>query len=235
LPSSQNSTNEVNKKDRNRFPRKHVLGITALAILIVGTVIFNVYVVGRFFPTQTATLPPLTSYVTSASGSSSTIIQLRQILVLGNAPDNLSDVPHYCDYFIGCAYHWHVHLDIFVNSASYIPVPANLGHINNSTSNLYAIHAHDYSGIVHLECCSPSANQVFTLGQIFEVWGYPNFDSNDCLNYSNQAVSVYVDGNLWSSGPIASIPLKNHLEIAVVIGSAPPPPIPSTYAFPPGY
>ncbi len=155
---------------------------------------------------------------------------------------SLSGIPYYCDGQPGCTifYHWHIHLDIYVGNSSYVFMPADLGHIDNT--NLFAIHTHDNTGIIHLECCSspstnpgaPGTNQTFTLGDIFIVWGYPQFDSTHCLTYSGQNVSVYVNGVRWTgSTPISQIPLKNHEEIAVVIGNSHPP-IPSSYSFPTG-
>ena len=165
--------------------------------------------------------------------ATTTVSALAPISIPASTVQSLPDVPYYCDGQPGCTtiYHWHVHLDIYVDNTSYVLLPLDLGHIG--TVNLFAIHAHDSSGVVHLECCNPSQNQSFTLGEVFEVWGYPTFDSTHCLTYSGQNVSVYVNGVRWTSSPIASIRLSNHMEIAVVIGNVHPP-IPSSYTFPAG-
>jgi hypothetical protein len=168
---------------------------------------------------------------------------MTQILIGANTPGSLTNIPHYClavNASTPCNYHWHVHLDILVNQTNYVVIPNLLGHIDNSTYNLYAIHTHDYSGIIHLECCSPPGNVTFTLGDVFAVWGYPVFDSADCLNYHNQPVLVYVGGHLWntsSSGEISNVPLLEHEEIAITIGTNPVPPreVPSQYDFPSGF
>ena len=155
------------------------------------------------------------------------------ITIPANTPPSLSDVPGFCDQPSGCNYHWHVHLDIFVRNVSQVVVPADLGHIGST--NLYAIHTHDASGIIHLECCNPaSENKTFTLGELFEVWGYPTFDSTHCLNYSGLPVATYVNGTLWQKGSIANIPLTQHDEIAIVIGTPGPTTIPRSYSFPSG-
>lgn len=156
-------------------------------------------------------------------GKVSNEVGLQTLTVPTNTPSTLSDVPYFCDNPAGgCAYHWHVHVDIFVNGVP-LTIPGDLGHVGNT---LYAIHAHDTTGIIHLET---PVNQAFKLGQFFEVWGYPNFDSNDALVYHNQPVTIYVNGEAWT-GNVANVPLEQHEEVAIVIGT-PPGNIPSTYQF----
>jgi hypothetical protein len=174
------------------------------------------------------------SALISTSDSTDVSSNLSQIIIAANTPVSLYNIPHYCGTPQTCGeYHWHLHLDIFVNNTAYVVIPSNLGHINNSEYNLYAIHTHDYSGIIHIECCTPKVNQTFTLGQIFEIWGYPILDNLDCLTYHGVPVSVYVDGR-QVQGDFASIPLTNHLEVVILIGSSHPT-IPSNYTFPNGF
>ncbi len=155
------------------------------------------------------------------------------ITVPTNTPQSLGDVPGFCDQPSGCNYHWHAHLDIYLRNTSSIVVPADLGHIGST--NLFAIHTHDATGVIHLECCNPtSVNKTFTLGELFEVWGYPTFDSTHILNYSGLPVVAYVNGTLWQKSSISDIPLTNHVEIAIVIGSPAPTTIPKSYSFPAG-
>jgi hypothetical protein len=227
---------EGNAPEGWHLPRKYLFSITILALIIVGMVFFNIYVVGQMRRgAQTPfTQNPTPGTVVTTSRTSTTALSLNQILVPANTPDSLSDVPHYCYAPQGCVYHWHIHLDIYVNSSSYIVIPNNLGHIHNQEYDLYVIHTHDYSGIIHIECCTPYENKTFTLGQLFEVWGYPNFNQENCLTYSGQPVAVYVNGALWTNGSIASVPLTNHEEIAITIGITHPP-IPTSYSFPPGF
>jgi hypothetical protein len=168
---------------------------------------------------------------------------MNQIMIGANTPSTLTNIPHYClavNVSTACNYHWHIHLDILVNQSSYVVIPNLLGHIDNSTYNLSAIHTHDYSGIIHIECCSPSQNVTFYLGDVFAVWGYPVFDSTDCLTYHGQPVSVYIDGHIWntsSSGAISNVPILEHEEIAITIGTNPVPAsqVPSEYNFPQGF
>jgi hypothetical protein len=166
---------------------------------------------------------------------------MSQIFIAADTPDNLtSTIPHFCDATnTTCDYHWHVHLDILVNRTSYVLIPSLLGHINNSQYDLYAIHTHDYSGIIHIECCIPHENVTFTLGDLFDEWGYPLFDSSDCLIFHNQPVSVYVDGEMRTddSTPISGIKLEQHEEIAILIGTntLSPSQVPAVYDFPAGF
>jgi hypothetical protein len=146
--------------------------------------------------------------------------QAQENTIAFNPPSSLSDVPTLTGSSL--ALHFHVHLDIYVNgSHETIPVTWGVG------NHYYAIHTHDTSGVIHIE--SPISRN-FTLGEIFEVFGYPTFDATHCLNYSNVPVKVYVDGKQNSS--YANITLTSHQEIAVLIGSKQPSAIPSSYNFP---
>lgn len=198
------------------IPWTYIIPLIILIVVIGGLVFYNAYAGS----TTTNSLTPIpVSAVTTVS--------------------SLQGIPYYCDGAPSCTtfYHWHVHIDIYVGNTAYVYFPSDLGHIG--TTNLFAIHTHDSSGIIHVECCSvnsenpnqPAVNQSFTLGQVFEVWGYPQFDSTHCLTYSGQNISVYVNGAKWTSGPISQIPLTNHEEIAIVIGNSHQP-IPSSYSFP---
>ena len=175
-------------------------------------------------------------YVSISTGTSTTGT-LSAINIATQTPSltQLTAVPEFCDQpnpQLDCGgYHWHDHLDIYVGNSSYVVIPADLGHTGNT---LFAIHTHDTTGIIHLECCTPHNNQTFTLGDIFAVWGYPTFNATDCLTYHGQTVTVYV-GGVKQNGNFSNITLTNHLEIAVVIGAKPTSSIPTSYNFPPGY
>jgi hypothetical protein len=127
----------------------------------------------------------------------------------------------------GQVVHIHQHLDIFVNGKPQ-PVPANIGIYDGQF--LTELHTHDPSGIIHVE--SPTKGQ-FDLGQFFGVWGV-RLNANCIGGYCRQVTpwAVYVNGQT-SAGDPAAIVLKEHQEIAFVIGT-PPKQIPSTYNFPAG-
>ncbi|MHB1908959.1 MAG: hypothetical protein ACYCQJ_08840 [Nitrososphaerales archaeon] len=197
-----------------RYPWNYVIPIAVLILIIAGLAFYNNY------------------YIPAQEAASSHDTGLEQIQIPALTPSNLTNIPHYCDT-TGCNYHWHVHLDIYVNSSSYVVIPNELGHIGNQQYDLYAIHTHDYSGIIHIECCDPNQQTIFTLGNLFEVWGYPVFDSRDCLIYHGLPVAVYVNG-VEAQSPLANVQLTNHVEIAITIGYSHPA-IPSSYTFPPGF
>lgn len=127
----------------------------------------------------------------------------------------------------GLVLHLHQHLDIFVNGKP-MPVPANIGVFGGQF--LTQLHTHDPTGIIHVESQTP---ETFDLGQFFGVWGVRL--TQDCVGgYCRQVTPwrVYVNGRLYSGNP-AALELKQHQEIAFVIGT-PPKRIPSTYKFPGG-
>jgi hypothetical protein len=141
-------------------------------------------------------------------------------------PISLPDVPQITED-APLALHIHLHLDIYIDG-THIQIPNNLGHLPNGRN--YAIHTHDYdpgSGIVHVE--SPD-NRIYTLAQIFEVWGYP-LTANSLLTYSGKPVTLYVNGNAKQFQ--TNYPLVSHDEIVIVYGSAPSI-IPSSVSFPTG-
>jgi hypothetical protein len=126
------------------------------------------------------------------------------------------------------AEHIHVHLDIYINGTPYV-IPADLGHISDGVL-LYALHTHDTTGLIHIEA-PPPANQNFTIGQLFEVYGWP-LDSNHIFDKVGP-VSLYVNnGNTPITFDVNYV-MHAHDEIVLVYGT-PPTTIPSTYAFPTG-
>ena len=127
----------------------------------------------------------------------------------------------------GQVVHIHQHLDIFVNGKRQ-EVPANIGVYAGQF--LTELHTHDPSGIIHVE--SPTSRD-FDLGQFFGAWGVRL--TADCVGgYCRQVTpwSVYVNGQSYSGDPRALV-LREHQEIAFVIGT-PPKKIPSKYKFPGG-
>ena len=125
----------------------------------------------------------------------------------------------------GTVIHIHQHLDIFVNG-KHEPVPADIGIFDGQF--LTELHTHDASGIIHVE--SPTKRQ-FTLGQFFGVWGV-RLTSKCVGGYCKPKTPwrMYVNGLNYPGDP-ASLVLKAHQEIALVIGTKRPKKIPSTYAF----
>jgi hypothetical protein len=146
---------------------------------------------------------------------------------LDTLPDRLDPVGVHALTTEGEVLHIHQHLDIFVNG-KHEPVPQGVGIYDGQF--LTELHTHDATGIMHVE--SPVAKH-FDLGQFFGVWGVRL--NGDCVGgYCRQVTpwTVYVNGRPYSGDPAALV-LREHQEIAFVIGT-PPKKIPSSYKFPGG-
>ena len=123
----------------------------------------------------------------------------------------------------GTTVHIHEHLDLFVDGKR-MGVPAGIG-IDPGGRFLVPLHTHDSSGVIHVE--SP-VQRDYTLGEFFGVWGVRL--TRRCLGRYCGDLSVFVDGHRLASDP-AQLQLRQHQEIAVVVGRAVP--VPSFYDFPP--
>jgi hypothetical protein len=145
-------------------------------------------------------------------------------------------------------YHVHAHLDVFVDGKP-ITVPAGIG-INVDDPEVHQftdtpdgstgyggiercrtpcispLHTHDDTGILHTESLTAEPN---TLGQFFTEWGVRL--SSSCVGEycSPTPIAFYVNGATYADDPSA-IPLKDHEEIAIVVGE-PPAGIPETADF----
>jgi hypothetical protein len=113
-------------------------------------------------------------------------------------------------------------------------VPANIGITagpDNRANGISALHTHDTTGVIHIE--SPTAGQVFTLGQLLTEWGVlggsgaPGTGAGPLDGWT-----VYVNGQKNDSG-IRNLPLKAHDEIVLSYGTAPAK-VPASYDFPAG-
>ncbi|MEC5182221.1 hypothetical protein [Arthrobacter sp. CG_A4] len=128
--------------------------------------------------------------------------------------------------------HFHAHLDL-IKDATPVPVPANIGISlgqDGKPDGISALHTHDTSGVIHIE--SPTAGQVFTLGQLLTEWGVltgtgpPGSGQGPADGWT-----AYVNGARYDAG-IRDLPLKHHDQIVVSFGATPAT-IPSSYEFPP--
>jgi hypothetical protein len=121
------------------------------------------------------------------------------------------------------AFHIHQHLDIFVDGKPVAGgVPALIG--INDDSYITELHTHSSDGIVHVE----SARKLdFTLGQFFAEWGV--FLNGRCVGAYCNGLKWYVNGVRQTGNPQRLV-LKDHQEIAIVVGKAPKK-IPSTFAW----
>lgn len=147
--------------------------------------------------------------------------------------------------------HTHAHLDVFVDGKPVL-VPGGIGidleaeGVTHEVSDdgtaheyyvpgtcdaacLSPLHTHDPTGLIHTESQDPD-QEPYTLGQFFTEWGL-RLDG-DCLGEFCKAdtpIAVYLDGDKYEGNP-AEIELASHLEIAIVIGTAPST-IPDSYSF----
>lgn len=142
----------------------------------------------------------------------------------------------YCRHELLNKFHHHAHLSIFVDglqlavprgTGMYLPGIGNSGFIYHAQC-MYYIHAHDRTGIIHIE---PPTDQALTLKNWFDVWGRP-LNPNQIGDYQGN-VAVYVNGTLEPGQDPRTVPLLPYEQITLVIGM-PPTWIPS-YVFPLGY
>ena len=125
----------------------------------------------------------------------------------------------------GLVMHIHAHLDVFVNGKR-VTVPALVG-INPAGGYLTELHAHDATGVIHIEA---QKTGTYTLGQFVAEWGV--FLNSRCIGAYCNGLKWYVNGKQQTGNP-ADLELKAHQEIAITVGK-PPRKIPSSYKFPAG-
>jgi len=148
-------------------------------------------------------------------------------------------------------YHVHAHLDVFVNGKP-VTIPGGIGIDIASPAVkkfdtpdgpgyggidpacpepcISPLHTHDPTGVIHIEASNGEDKAVFTLGRLFDEWGV-KLDGTCVGGYCkpDAAIAVYLDGSKYTMD-VRDLPLANHEEIAIVIGS-PPAGIPSEYSF----
>jgi hypothetical protein len=130
-----------------------------------------------------------------------------------------------CDRAEQVAYHIHADLAIFVNGVQR-QVPAGIGvgpprqtagsgrdAFVDGGSCLYWLHTHAGDGVIHVE--SPS-EQVYTLGQFFDIWGQPLSASQ--VGPAAGQVTTFVNGTVVTGNP-ATLPLHPHDVIQLDVGT----------------
>jgi hypothetical protein len=125
------------------------------------------------------------------------------------------------------AFHIHQHLDIFIDGKA-VKVPQAIGFgIDPQTgkpSYITELHTHNNLGILHVESAQTLRYQ---LGQFFGEWGVRL--TRSCIGNFKGGCGLqwYLNGKRQTGDP-AKLVLKNHEEIAIVVGK-PPAKIPSTF------
>ena len=147
------------------------------------------------------------------------VLMMVLLSVPGRAQNMLGGLPIdgiRCESGEGAALHIHANLQMY-DRGHKKTVPSNIG-IQIVSGCLYWLHTHSTNGMIHIE--SP-VNQVFTLGQFFDIWQVSLSRSQaDGLNAGRgKALRFFVNGRAWTRDP-RLIPLQNHE--AIVIESGPP-------------
>jgi hypothetical protein len=135
-----------------------------------------------------------------------------------------------CDASEQVAYHIHSHLLVFVNGEArslpygiglVTPVAKNTGAnaFAHATNCYYWLHVHAGDGIIHIE--SPS-QQTYTLGQFFALWRQPL--NMNTVGPATGAVTAYINSEPFT-GDSATIPLKDHEDIQLDVGTPAPAPV----------
>ena len=159
-------------------------------------------------------------------------------------------------------YHVHAFLGLFVNGQE-ITIPDAIGFVNpfgeypttdSCTagyiniecwgSTIYDLHTHDPSGLIHMEsatasgtACKPCDYSLYTLGNLFDVWGVSfnagplgNFGRfqgqvtvyTSPLQYAGCAAALCVtpstEYSVYTGNPL-TIPLYSHTVVWVVVGT----------------
>ncbi len=144
-----------------------------------------------------------------------TVKDLRQGQVVDGVPCVVADLPEH---------HIHVHVGVYVDGVS-VKVPAGIGvgrpwgfdsngFLTNGSCFAW-MHTHDTTGVVHI--VTPD-QKVFTLGQLFEVWGQP-VAPGVAFNYRGM-LTVLVDGRAIEGDPRA-VRLTQFENIVLELGHPP--------------
>jgi len=117
-------------------------------------------------------------------------------------------------------YHVHTHLSIFLNGEA-LAVPGQIGIVPLQAGGhcFYNLHTHDKSGKLHVEAPAPG---LFTLGQLFSIWGQP-LEGSNVAGITGLPVVVYVtDAGVvtQATGDWHDIELTSHREVTIQIGTA---------------
>jgi hypothetical protein len=120
-------------------------------------------------------------------------------------------------------FHGHAHLSIILNGRV-LAIPKNIGLVAASGTQPacdYPLHIHELDGKVHMHALTPT---VFTLGQLFTIWGQ-TLSRTNIAGITSLPVVVYITDNNDASttsiytGDLAAIGFIPHREVTIQIGS----------------
>jgi len=93
-----------------------------------------------------------------------------------------------CEVNLSEVYHVHTHVSVLLDGVA-LAIPRSVGRVQTGTNPVcfYSIHTHDLSGKIHVEGPAPD---VFTLGQLFEIWGMP-LETDNVAGLTGKPIVVY--------------------------------------------
>lgn len=122
------------------------------------------------------------------------------------SPPPLTDM---CVQHTGLGIHWHVQLNITIDSVPYT-IPANIGIVSNTCYR--PLHTHKTDGVIHIELTSP---RPVYLRDFFEIWGQP-FSSTRILGYTTDAAhEIVLTVNGSPSSAYENLPLQNGQSVRI--------------------
>lgn len=138
-----------------------------------------------------------------------------RVTTTSNTPNTSPIAGVRCDGGEQKAKQYHAHLTILYQGTP-VPIPNKIG---NKGSCLYWLHTSDDTGVITVALPKDAANQQFTLGQFFQIWGQPlQKDQVATLTVpQGQQVKVWVNGKPHQ-GSASSVPLTSHADIVIQIG-----------------
>lgn len=114
-----------------------------------------------------------------------------------------------CVQHTGLGIHWHVQLNITIDSVPYT-IPANIGIVSNTCYR--PLHTHETDGVIHIELTSP---RPVYLRDFFEIWGQP-FSSTRILGYTTDAAhEIVLTVNGSPSSAYENLPLQNGQSVRI--------------------
>ncbi|MBB5444871.1 MULTISPECIES: hypothetical protein [unclassified Paraburkholderia] len=115
----------------------------------------------------------------------------------------------------------YAHLSIYQNG-QLLTLPPNIGMVEPTlttpTGCAYPVHTVDSSGKIHMDA---TTGATYTLGQFFSIWG-ETLSASNVAGLTASPIAIYVnDGGTLTqyTGDPASLVLKPHTEITVMVGT----------------
>ncbi len=125
-----------------------------------------------------------------------------------------------CSLNLPDGYDVHTYVAVYLNGEQ-LAMPSNVGVVPSTPSRcFYPIHTDDPSGKVHVKW---SANDGYTLGELFRIWGQP-LSNTDVAGLTGNPVEVFVVDNgavTEVESDWGNIELTSKKVIHIVVGTPP--------------